>query len=79
MILLRRYQRCDIEGQRYLMLATVRKHLIHGTETMIEHTEVCRVVETARHVRIQPVGEMGPELQEAALRFAGIILEEGDQ
>ena len=78
MILLRRYQRCQINGERYLFLATVRKHIVHGTETMIEHTEVCRVVETARHVRIQPVGEMGPELQEAALKFAGIMLE-GDE
>ena len=78
MIILRRYQRCDLNGERYLFLATVRKHIVHGTETMIERTEVCRVVETARHVRIQPVGEMGPELQEAALKFAGIMLE-GDE
>ncbi len=75
MIILRRYKRCDINGERYLMLATVRKHMIHGTETMIEHTEIRRVIETERTVRTQPIACMSPELQEAALKFARIISE----
>ena len=66
MIILRRYQRCDINGERYLMLATVRRHMIHGTETMIE---------TERTVRTQPIACMTPELQAAALKFAGVISE----
>ena len=78
MIILRRYRRCDINGERYLMLATVRKHLIHGTETMIEHTEISRVIETERTVRTQRIACMSPELQAAALKFAGVI-SEGEQ
>jgi hypothetical protein len=78
MIILRRYQRCDINGERYLMLATVRKHMIHGTETMIEHTEIRRVIETERTVRTQPIACMSPELQAAALKFAG-VMSEGEQ
>jgi hypothetical protein len=72
MIILRRCKRCDINGERYLLLATVRKHMIHGTETMIEHTEIRRVIETERTVRTQPIACMTPELQEAALKFAGV-------
>jgi hypothetical protein len=75
MIMLRRYQRCDINGERYLMLATVRRHMIHGKEAMIEHTEIRRVIETERTVRTQPITCMSPELQEAALKFAGVIPE----
>ena len=75
MIILRRYQRCYINGERYLMLATVRRHLIHGTETMIEHTEIRRVIETEKTVRTQKIGCMSPELQAAALRFARVISE----
>ena len=73
MIILRRYKRCDINGERYLMLATVRRHMIHGTETMIEYTEICQVIQTERTVRTQPIACMSPELQEAALKFAGVI------
>jgi hypothetical protein len=73
MIILRRYQRCDINGERYLMLATVRRHMIHGTETMIEYTEIRQVIQTGRTVRTQPIACMSPELQEAALKFAGVI------
>ena len=75
MIILRRYRRCDINGERYLMLATVRKHMIHGTETMIEHTEISRVIETERTVRTQRIACMSPELQAAALKFARVISE----
>jgi len=75
MIILRRYQRCDINGERYLMLATVRRHMIQGTETTIEHTEIRRVIETERTVRTRPIAFMSPELQEAALKFAGVISE----
>lgn len=75
MIILRRYQRCDINGERYLMLATVRRHIIHGRETMIEHTEILRVIETERTVRTQPIACMNAELQAAALKFAGLISE----
>jgi hypothetical protein len=78
MIILRRYKRCDINGERYLMLATVRRHMIHGTETVIEYTEIRRVLETERTVRTQPIACMSPELQEAALKFARVI-SEGEQ
>ncbi len=52
--------------------------MIDGTETMIEHTEIRRVIETDRTVRTQPIACMSPELQEAALKFARII-SEGEQ
>jgi hypothetical protein len=78
MIILRRYQRCDINGERYLMLATVRRHIWDGKEALIETTEVILVIHARGRVTIEPVGEMSPELQEAALKFAGVI-SEGEQ
>lgn len=79
MIILRRYQRCDIDGERYLFLATVRSVPVGGKEVVfVERHEVSRVRETKRGVVSEIVVAMSPELQAAAFKFAGVLPEDGE-
>lgn len=74
-IIRRRHQRADIDGTRFLFLATLRNYGTAEEPVYVEHNEVMRVIETRRTARLAKVGVLEGELQAAALRFAGVITE----
>lgn len=68
----RRYQRADIDGNRFLFLATMRRYDVDGEAVTIEHNEILRVIETPKTAKVVKVGVMSEAVKAAALKFAGV-------
>ena len=68
----RRYQRADIDGNRFLFLATMRRYEVDGEAVTIEHNEILRVIETPKTAKVAKIGVMTAALKAAAMKFAGV-------